>query len=127
MSSYPLPPQQPHGYPTPAVPQSPGSAPQPPYGQQPYGQPPYGQPPYGQPYATQPKTNTLALVGFILSVTFILSFIGLILSIVGLIQINGAHGAQKGKGLAIAGIIVGATFFALGTISKITNLIDLVS
>lgn len=54
--------------------------------------------------------NTLALVGFILS--FFISVVGLILSIIGLIQINGANGMQKGKGLAIAGIIIGA----IGTI-----------
>jgi hypothetical protein len=84
------PPQQPPGY-----------TPQPPYGQQPYGQQPYGQPPY-----VQPKMNTLALVGFILS--FFISLVGLILSIIGLNQINGANGTQTGKGLAIAGIIIGA-------------------
>lgn len=118
MSSYPPPPQQPHGYPPPQPP-PPGYAPQPPYGQQ-----PYGQPPYQQPYATQPKTNTLALVGFILSVTLILSFIGMILSIVGLIQIGNSNGAQKGKGLAIAGIIVGAIFFVGGTINRIANVMS---
>ncbi len=89
-------------------PQPPGYTPQPPpyEQQQPYGQQPYGQPPYGQPGYTQPKMNTLALVGFILS--FFISVVGLILSIIGLIQINGANGMQKGKGLAIAGIIIGA-------------------
>jgi len=92
------PPQQPPGY-----------TPQPPYGQPPYGQQPYGQNPYGQPYQ-RPKMNTLALVGFILS--FFISFVGLILCIIGLNQINGSNGMQTGKGLAIAGIIIGA----LGTI-----------
>ncbi|MGI8687258.1 MAG: DUF4190 domain-containing protein [Thermomicrobiales bacterium] len=92
-------------------PQPPGYTPQPPYGQPPpYGQSPYGQQPYGQPPYTQAKMNTLALVGFILS--FFISVVGLILSIIGLIQINGANGMQKGKGLAIAGIIIGA----IGTI-----------
>jgi hypothetical protein len=90
------PPQQPPGY-----------TPQPPYGQPPpYGQQPYGQPPYGQPPYVQPKMNTLALVGFILS--FFISIVGLILCIVGLNQINSANGTQTGKGLAIAGIIIGA-------------------
>lgn len=96
------PPQQPPGY-----------TPQPPYGQQPYGQPPYGQPGgYPQPA----KTNVLAIVGLVLS--FFVSLVGLILSIVALVQINGSNGTQKGKGLAIAGIIIGAlsmlfTVFAL--------------
>ena len=93
------PPQQPPGYTPPQQP--PGYTPQPPYGQQPYGQPPYGQPPY-----RQAKMNTLALVGFILS--FFISFVGLILCIIGLSQINSANGTQTGKGLAIAGIIIGA-------------------
>lgn len=93
------PPQQPPNYPPQ---QPPGYTPQPPpYGQQPYGQSPYGQPPY-----VQPKMNTLALVGFILS--FFISLVGLILCIIGLNQINGANGTQTGKGLAIAGIIIGA-------------------
>jgi hypothetical protein len=96
------PPQQPPGY----TPQPPYGQP-PPYGQQPYGQPPpYGQQPYGQPPYVQPKMNTLALVGFILS--FFLSIVGLILCIVGLNQINSANGTQTGKGLAIAGIVIGA-------------------
>ena len=50
--------------------------------------------------------NTLALVGFILS--FFIGLVGLILCIIGLNQINGARGMQTGKGLAIAGIIIGA-------------------
>jgi ribosomal protein L37E len=68
----------------------------------------------GQPYQAQgqylsvPKTNTFALVGFILSLTYCFSFIGLALSIVGLVQINKDPVNQKGKGLAVAGIILGA-------------------
>ncbi|MDQ6602301.1 MAG: DUF4190 domain-containing protein [Chloroflexota bacterium] len=91
------PPQQPPGY-----------TPQPPYGQQPYGQPPYGQQPYGQPggYPQPAKTNGLAIAGFVLS--FFISLVGLILSIIALVQINGSNGRQKGKGFAIAGIIIGA-------------------
>jgi len=50
--------------------------------------------------------NTLALVGFILS--FFMGFVGLILCIVGLNQINSSNGMQTGKGLALAGIIIGA-------------------
>ncbi len=89
--------QQPPNYPPQ---QPPGYTPQPPYGQQ-----PYGQQPYGQPYV-QPKMNTLALVGFICS--FFISLVGLVLCIIGLNQINSANGAQTGKGLAIAGIVIGA-------------------
>jgi hypothetical protein len=71
----------------------------PPYGQQPQPYPPQGA------YA-EPKTNGLAIGGFI--VAFIFGLIGLILSIVALNQINASNGTQKGKGLAIAGIIIGA-------------------
>jgi hypothetical protein len=114
------PPQQPPGY----TPQPPGGTPQPPYNQPQYGQPQYGQSPYGQPYPMQPKTSTLALIGFILSFTVFLSFIGVILCIVGLMQIGSSNGTQKGKGLAIAGIIIGGLFFVLGTIVRIANLVS---
>ncbi len=61
--------------------------------------------------------NTLAIVGFVLS--FLISLVGLIISIIALIQINGSNGTQKGKGLAIAGIIIGGlsmlfTLYSLG-------------
>lgn len=55
-----------------------------------------------------PKTNTLAIFGFISA--FFLPVIGLILSIIGLVQINKKH--EKGKGLAISGIII-SCFVAL--------------
>ena len=69
-----------------------------------------------QPYVPQSpkKTNTLALVGFILSVVFgllslmCLPFFGPIslgLSIAGLVQVN-KNPNQGGKGLAIAGIVI---------------------
>ena len=51
---------------------------------------------------TPKQTNGLAIAGFILS--FIFSFIGLILSIVGLVKAKDYGGS--GKGLAIAGIII---------------------
>ncbi len=107
MSSYP--PQQPPSY---------GQQPQPPpyQPQGPYGQPPYGgQAPYGQyPYA-QAKTNGLAIAGFVLS--FFISLVGLVLSIIALNQINKSNGMQKGKGLAIAGIIIGALGMVFGALA----------
>jgi len=51
---------------------------------------------------TPEKTNVLAITGLVLA--FFLPLIGLVVSIVGLIQINKKK--QKGKGLAIAGIII---------------------
>ena len=100
--------QPPQGMPPP---QYGGQQPQgmPPYGQQPgYGQPqPYGQPGYGG-FAPpmQPRWNSLAIAGFIFS--FLISLVGLILSIIALNQINKSGGTQKGKGLALAGIIISA-------------------
>ena len=49
------------------------------------------------------KTNTLAIVGFILTFVPIISLIGWILCIVALFQIKIT--GEKGKGLAIAGIV----------------------
>ena len=61
-----------------------------------------------QPYMAQPprKTNTLALVGFIVSLACC-GPVGMVLSIIGLSQIN-KNPNEGGKGLAIAGIIIGA-------------------
>ena len=104
------------------------------YSQQTYSQQPYQQQSYPrpnaqqqyrqQPYAVQarqafppqggyyppanPGWNALCIVGFILS--FLFSPLGLILSIVALVQINKVP--QKGRGLGIAGIVLGA----LGTV-----------
>ena len=50
----------------------------------------------------EPKNNTLAIVGFILS--FIIPIVGLILCIIALVQIKKT--GEKGKGLAVAGIIL---------------------
>jgi hypothetical protein len=58
--------------------------------------------------------NVLSIVGFILS--FFTAVIGLVLSIVALVQVNGAakRGTpQRGKGLAVAGIIIGAVDIVL--------------
>ena len=55
------------------------------------------------------KTNGLAIAGFIISLVAAFSFgssslLGLILSIIGLTQINKSN--DKGKGFAIAGIVI---------------------
>jgi hypothetical protein len=111
-------PQQPYGAP-PAY----GQQPQQPYGappaygqppQQPYGAPPpgYGAPPpgyapgYEQPpmVSSQSKTSGMAIGGFICA--FLCGLLGLILSIVALNQINKSMGMLRGRGLAIAGIII---------------------
>lgn len=69
---------------------------------------PYGQP-YAQPYGYMPpeanqQYNGFAVAGFVCS--FFTSIIGLVFSIIGLMQIKKRGG--KGKGLSIAGIIISA-------------------
>lgn len=88
--------------------------PQTPYNPYAQGGTPYGQqynPNYSQPYAQQygymspaanQQYNGFAIAGFVCS--FFTSIIGLIFSIIGLNQIKRQGG--KGKGLAIAGIII---------------------
>jgi hypothetical protein len=92
---------------------------QPEYGQQQpqYGQPQSGQPEYGgqpqypnfqaQPPAPQQQgTSVLAIVGFILA--FVAPLIGFILSFIAIFK-TGA-GKAKGRGLAVAGTILGGLF-----------------
>ncbi len=57
------------------------------------------------PAPVQTATNTLAIVGFVLS--FFVSLAGLICSCIGLKKANTEFGGN-GKGLAIAGIVIGA-------------------
>ncbi|MBW3092885.1 DUF4190 domain-containing protein [Bifidobacterium sp. 82T10] len=115
------------------------------YGRQSFGQPAYGQaysqtPQYGQQYGqsygqspqyeqspyTQPaqgwypaydepsyeRWNILSIVGFVLAFPF--PPVGLVLSIIALVQINRSR--EKGRGLAIAGTVVGAINTMLLTI-----------
>ena len=109
--------QNPYGYGSPATPGSPvaPASGQPqyaqPYSAQPYsGQPaaPYGQPaPYGGYQA--PQQNTIALVGMILAIlgvfTFVTAPIGAIMGHVSLKQIK--QTGETGEGMAKAAIIVG--------------------
>ncbi len=77
---------------------------------------PQQQPQYQYQYAApSPKTNTLAIVGFILS--FIVPIVGLILSIIGKKQIKAT--GEGGNGLATAGIVISSIdlgFSLLGAI-----------
>lgn len=80
--------------------------------------PPYNQsrPLYNGPqgyYQQEQKMNPLAIAGFVLALVGLLllnlfgivGIAGMILSIIGLTQINGGKG--KGRGFAIAGIVIG--------------------
>lgn len=94
-----------------------GYAGQQPYAQTAYGeapQQPYGQP-YGQPYAQQPaycpqdRWNGMAIAGFVCS--FLFSIVGLVLSIIGYNQTKKT--GEKGKELALAGIIISGVSIVL--------------
>lgn len=107
------------------------------YGQSQYGQPQYGQPPnaYGQPNQfaggyippMQPVgTNGLAIASLVVSLAggcfySLGGIVGIILGIVALNQIK--QTGQEGRGLAIAGIAVGATFLAIFAVILVVALI----
>ena len=63
-----------------------------------------------QPIPPQ-KTNGLAVAGFVSSLVCCTP-VGIVLSAIGLSQIN-KDPSQKGRGLAIAGLIVGSIFFVI--------------
>ncbi|WEV59508.1 DUF4190 domain-containing protein [Bifidobacterium sp. ESL0728] len=81
--------------------------------------PPMGPQGYYYPPAPNQKWNTLCVIGFILS--FFVPIIGLALSIVAMVQIN--RSGEKSKGMAVAGIAIGAVL----TILDIIVVIALVS
>ena len=97
-------------------------SPPPAYGSPPaYGPPAYGPPPPYDPqapYAAPPPfgsatpppatgTNGFAIAGFVLSLPGIVP-LAVIFSIIGLVKARAAH--QKGKGLAIAGLVISAVW-----------------
>lgn len=88
-----------------------GASPQPQNSQVP--QQPASYATYTTPQAPQPavpqKTNTLALLGLVL--TFFMPLVGLVLSIIGLNQIKKGEGS--GKKFAVAGIVVSSIWIAL--------------
>lgn len=80
------------------------------YGQQPVGQPPYGQVPYGHvPYGQPRKTNTLAIVSLVSA--FFVSLVAIITGHMALSQIK--RTGEQGRGMAIAGLIIGYVSVAL--------------
>jgi hypothetical protein len=81
-----------------------GYGPPPGYGAPPqgYGPPPgYGAPPAG-PGGDGPSTDGVSIAGLVCA--FLLPPLGLVLSIVGLVRTSG--GRRKGRGLAVAGVVV---------------------
>ena len=97
------------------VPQTPVS-PAPQYQQPQYQQPQYQQPQYQPQYQPQfptaQKTNGLAIASFVCS--FFCGILGVIFGIIAISQINKTNGS--GKGLAIAGICLGAAGMVIGWI-----------
>jgi len=76
--------------------------------------PPQQQPQYAQPYGApaQPGWNVMAIVAFIAS--FFISILGIILGFIALSQIK--RTGEQGRGLALAGIIIGFVSLILGII-----------
>lgn len=110
-----------------AEPPAPPAAPQPPYGQpapQPYGQPGYAppayaqQPGYPQPYAAGPATNSLAIVALVLSLSgFIVGLTaigGIVCGHLALAQIK--RTGEAGRGMALAGVIIGYCLVGIGVL-----------
>jgi uncharacterized membrane protein len=88
----------------------------PPPGQPGIPTPPPGYNPYGAVPAPQ-KNNGLGIAGFVLSLVGIIpcfwgfqipGLLGLIFGLIGRSKIKQSNGAQKGAGLALAAIIIGA-------------------
>ena len=72
----------------------------------PYAQPtPYAGAP-GYVYAPGPRTNTMAIIGFVLA--FVVSVAGIVCSHIALSQIKKT--GEGGRGLALAGLILGYVF-----------------
>ncbi|WP_166785702.1 MULTISPECIES: DUF4190 domain-containing protein [Cryobacterium] len=88
----------------------------------PQAAPAYGQQPYQQPYAQQSPTekyNVLAIVSLVTSVLGI-SLAGIICGHIGLSQIG--RTGEKGRGLAIAGLVLGY----LGIVAGLVLLVVLI-
>lgn len=132
MSNAPGDDEQQPGYPNQAQPSQ--AQPSQPYPVQPYpgqqypappqpgqypGQP-YPYPPYGYPY--RPSTNGFAIAGFVCSFFGLIGILGIVFSCIALGQIR--QRGQAGKGLAIAGLVIGtfwACFYLVGLIIAVTN------
>jgi len=84
-----------------------------PYGQYPQGQYEQGyyqQPIYQPVYAPAPKPNGLAIASLVLGILWIYwigSILALVFGMVGKSQIDKSGGMQSGRGMAIAGIVLG--------------------
>jgi hypothetical protein len=114
----PVPPAPP-GYPGAAAPAADGSSAAPAYGATPEypqaGAPAYGASPYGTAPAASGKTNGISILAIILGFVFPVG--GIIAGVVALAQIK--RTGEKGRGLAITGIVAGAVISVLAIIAVI--------
>jgi hypothetical protein len=97
-----------------------GQAPQPPYAQAP--QPPYGYAPY--PYPVAAPFNGLAIASFVLSLVWLYgvgSILALVFGLVALRQIT--RTGQRGRGLAIAGVVISAVTILLLVLATVAFLV----
>lgn len=76
----------------------------------PYAPPAYAANPYAQPARVERPGRVIGIVGFILSFFGFIDIVGLVLSIVGLVQ---SKRAGNGNGFAVAGIIISAVGIAV--------------
>lgn len=100
-----------------------------PYTQGPFHQPPFPQQPYGSPYQAWGQgyspynrpapVNGLAIAALVLGVLCFLPGIGLVLGIVALVQIK--KRGERGKGLAIGGIVMSSIGALLATLMFATG------
>lgn len=110
---------------SPAAPPAGHAAPTPPPPAYPQAQAPYGygqSAPYGAyPYAAAPKTNGLAITSLVSSIAafvvlpFIASIVGVITGHIALRQLRTS--GENGRGMALAGVIVGWVGVALGVLA----------
>lgn len=63
----------------------------------------------------QARFNVLAIVGFVLA--FVVSIGGLVVSIIALVQIS--RTGERGRGLALAGVIIGGLSLIIGVVGVI--------
>jgi hypothetical protein len=101
-----------------------------PQGQTPPPAPPPQTPPpspAGGGYATSAPTNGLAIASLVSSIAGwfcgIGFIVGIVLGIIAKNQIDQSGGAQQGRGMAVAGIIIGAIGIGLGVIILIIAII----
>jgi hypothetical protein len=89
---------------------------------------PAGAPREAGPGGSSSSTNPLAIASLVCGCCGIIPLIGLIGAVLGVIfgavargQISRSGGAERGGGLALAGIIVGACFILIGVVILVTG------